>query len=711
MIFGLRLIKDGIYRYGIIDCLLAVVFGVFIILLRRVKSARLIYRTILIMLTLLLFYWVNTGAIRGYASIWVLTYPPFAFFLMGRREGFAWTLLTVTMTAVIFLFPQLSLTGFVYEKDFISRHIIAMVMIIFFTYYYESVRGNYQKAMITEKERLIEQQNRLEELVSERTSQLNDKIRELEDGEKRFRLFTDNIDDLIWSLDSRLRFTYLSPSVTRMYGYTVSEAMALPHDRWNTPDSYRRLMAKLDEQLHLDSAGTGQDRFILIQLEHIKKDGTKIDVELKASLIRDESNRIIGFTGVARDISERIKAEKEKEHIREQLEQAQKMEAVGTLAGGLAHDFNNFLGGIMGSFELIQRYLDHEQIENRQMINRYLDIGLESSKKSADLIRQLLALSRRHELTLAPVSINRSLSHVYELCRNSFPKSVAIEFSLPQEDLCIMGEPAQIEQVILNLCINASHAMTIMRGPSEKQGGTLTIKCEEVMPDSMTPGFLSEFSDAGLWVRISVKDTGIGISEGSLKRIFEPFYSTKDKSEGTGLGLAISYSIVQKHGGLINVNSGPGKGSVFSVYLPVYAGDLLVQHAEDSSAIVQGSGTVLVIDDEVIILNIARGFLEQCGYRVMTAEGPDEGIEEYRRHHKDIDAVLIDYSMPGKNGLEVFMALKGIDGSVRALLSSGMLDNDTKNKSIEEGILDTVSKPYTTAELSVKIKNVTSSET
>ncbi|NLV68993.1 MAG: PAS domain S-box protein, partial [Spirochaetes bacterium] len=527
-----------------------------------------------------------------------------------------------------------------------------------------------------------------------------------ETSEQRYRLFADNITDMIWSIDRDLNFTYISPSVTRMYGYTVEEAMNLPHDKWNTPESYKKIMTVLEQQLNIDKIEPDPNRTIIVQMEHIKKDGTVFPIELKASFIRDSKNNIIGFTGISRDISDRIKIEDEKEKIREQLVQAQKMEAVGTLAGGLAHDFNNFLGGIIGSFELISKFLEKENIKNMDMIGKYLQIGLDSSRRSADLIKQLLALSRKHEIHLTPVNIQKSLEHVYELCKNSLPKSIEIEFTTCEDPLFIMGEPAQMEQVLLNLCINASHAMTIMRPVNEKQGGTLTIKAERIKPDKIISSYYTGLTDTESWARISIIDTGVGMDAETRNRIFEPFYSRKEKSSGTGLGLAISYNIVQKHGGILYVDSRPGKGTNFTLYLPVFNDNLINLTDNAEGLLHKGSGTILVIDDEIFMLNIARGFLEQCGYQVITAEGANEGIETYKKYHSNIAAVLIDYSMPGKNGIEVFVDLKKINGSIKAILSSGMLDGITRNIAIEAGISDTVNKPYTIAELSDRMKKI-----
>jgi len=224
--------------------------------------------------------------------------------------------------------------------------------------------------------------------------------------------------------------------------------------------------------------------------------------EIKTSFLRDTSGRAIGFVGVTRDISERVQAQRETEKIQEQLAQAQKMEALGTLVGGLAHDFNNILIGIMGSYDLLGMLLENNCLRDKDEIDQYLRLGADSARRAADLIKQLLALSKKHGIALTPVDITESLRHIRDICRNSFPKSVALDFRIAERPLVVMGDMVQIEQVLLNLCINASHAMTVMRDPSERQGGVLTVEADEIGPEA----------DGGRGrIRIQISDTGVGM--------------------------------------------------------------------------------------------------------------------------------------------------------------------------------------------------------
>ncbi|HPJ43403.1 MAG TPA: PAS domain S-box protein [Spirochaetota bacterium] len=744
LIFGTYLIKSGYYGYGIVDYIVAALFVTFLFIFRKVRNAKVFYRFALSLLCFLMVYWVNTGAAKGYASIWVLTIPPFTFFLLGKKEGVIWTIFVFGVTAAFFFFPALSVNGFVYETGFVSRYLFALFLIVLFTYNYESVRERYKTAMegeqrklLEEKERLAAAKNeveavnaklseemrirrkaeedlrshrdRLEEIVVERTLELRNSNAMLAANEKKYRLMADNITDMIWTADMNLHFTFISPSVSRIFGYTVEEAMNLPFDKWNTPDSFGKVIQSFHEQIELEKeGGADPDRYVNVELEHIRKDGTVIPVEVTVSFLRNSRGEAVGIVGITRDISERIKAQDENRRMHEQLAQSQKMEAIGTLVSGIAHDFNNILGGIIGSFDLLTRMLKDEKLEKRERVDKYLNLGMESSLRSAELIKQLLALSRKHEITLTPVDINESLGHVIEICRNSLPKTVQIDYVPSDVPLVVMGDIIQVEQVFLNLCINASHAMTIMRGGDEKTGGVLKLRACKVHSDYIIKELYPECNSYdGTWVKVEVSDTGVGMDNETRKRIFEPFFSMKKQNEGSGLGLAISYNIIRQHRGLIHIYSEPGKGSSFSVYIPSYENvEAIGKNRKSSGDISMGSGTVLVIDDEHVMLNVAKGFLEECGYNVITADNGDEGINIYRRRCSDISAVIVDLSMPGKSGLEVFIELKNLNRDVKVILASGMLDQESRLTADTIGIKGVVNKPYLANELSQMLKSI-----
>ncbi len=713
-IFGTQHFVNGFYKNGIINYTLVAVLIFFIIILRSLKSGLPIFRISTLLLAIVLCFWIRTGGPSGYSSIWGMLFPLFSFFLLGKREGLTWTFIFLFLMIFMLINPYSFLSGYTYTSQFIPRYIFLFLMIFLFTYNYESIREKYETEMKAEinvrqkaQDELRRHRDHLEEIVTERTLEIEKKSEMLETSEKRYRLMADNVNDLIWATDLNLNFSFISPSVFRMYGYTVDEAFKLPHDKWNTPESYSKMLNVYQREIVL--LKSQPEKTVILQLEQIKKDGTVFPAELKVSSILDENGTAIGIVGITRDISDRIAMEQEREKIKEHLAQSQKMEALGTLVGGLAHDFNNFLAGIIGSFDLISFALKEEKLDKKDYIEKYLHLGMESSKRSSGLINQLLILSKRHEIKFSPLDIKKSLDHIYELCSNTFPKSIGLNFRIDEAPLVINGDMVQIEQVLLNLCINASHSMTVMQPVGVKHGGVLSVIAEKVNSDNIImESFPASAGIVDYWIRIKISDTGVGIDSDTMQRIFEPFFSTKNKNESTGLGLAISYNIIKKHGGIINVYSEPGSGSCFSIYLPVYNEENKVFIDEAVQEISGGSETVLVIDDEKLILNIAKGFLAHCGYSVITADGANKGIELFKNEYSRISAVLLDLSMPGKSGLEVFQELKKFNPNVKAILSSGMLDSETKETAIKMGIKEIVNKPYTIMDLSMVMKKVIS---
>jgi two-component system, cell cycle sensor histidine kinase and response regulator CckA len=406
-----------------------------------------------------------------------------------------------------------------------------------------------------------------------------------------------------------------------------------------------------------------------------------------------------------RDLTERRSAEADRERVQAQLVQAQKMEAMGTLAGGIAHDFNNVLGGIMGGLGLVEILLKKENLEDGDKIRAYLQTAIESSKRAAEMTKQLLTLSRKRELKMVPVFVRNSINQVMNICRNSLPKSVDLDFQSVDPSLQVYADPTQIEQVLLNLCVNASHAMTLMRTEGERQGGKLSVAAKPVICDREF-FFLHPNSVLGTtYVQIRVEDTGVGMDQDGRQRIFEPFYTTKAQDVGTGLGLAISYAIVRQHGGFIDVYSEPGKGSMFTVYLPQME-TAATSPVRERPKIVKGSGRILVVDDEEPVLSVARGILEQCGYEVITANSAMQGIDLFEKAHDCIDAVVLDNSMPGMSGLSVHLAMRSIDPDVRVMLCSGFMDDATLSHGREMGIKEFIDKPYSIEEFSKMIKKL-----
>ncbi|MFH1214950.1 MAG: PAS domain S-box protein [Pseudomonadota bacterium] len=387
-----------------------------------------------------------------------------------------------------------------------------------------------------------------------------------------------------------------------------------------------------------------------------------------------------------------------------QLRQAQKMESVGTLAGGLAHDFNNVLGGILGNLSLIQFRMDkHETIpenELREYIARMNSAGF----RAADMVRQLLALSRKQDVDLIPVDLNLSIRHVRKIGENTFDKSIKIIVQPAETPAYVMADPTQIEQVILNICINAAHAMTIMR-ENDAWGGTLIVGLRKIEADPIFAKTHPEAKEGPYW-QLSISDTGVGMDTKTVSKIFDPFFTTKEKNKGTGLGLAMAYNIVRQIEGFIDVYSEEGLGSTFNIYIPLLEKTTLALGEEKKPKIYRGQGGVLVIDDDEILRETARAILESVGYTVFTANDGHEGVAVYRDNQEKIHVVMLDLVMPIMSGREAYVELRKINNKVKVLLVSGFRHDTRVEEVLQLGVDKFLQKPYTIENLTRSLQEL-----
>ena len=395
----------------------------------------------------------------------------------------------------------------------------------------------------------------------------------------------------------------------------------------------------------------------------------------------------------------------ELEHKEHQLRQAQKMESVGTLAGGLAHDFNNVLAGILGNLSLLQYKLDHNPADLSVLeIREYLDRMESAGQRAVDMVRQLLTLSRKQQTDLVPVDLNLSLKHVREIGENTFDKSVQVIGHPSEVPAYVLADTTEMEQVLLNLCINAVHAMTIMREDTH-WGGILTVAIEKIIVDPVFQRKHPEATCSAYW-RVSVCDTGVGMDTTTAAKIFDPFFTTKEQGRGTGLGLAMVYNIVHQQHGFIDVYSEPGIGSTFNVYLPVLVREGEFPSTSQHSKIVHGEGLILVVDDDELVRSMAEEVLQAVGYTVLTATNGREGVDLYRQHQARIRAVLLDMAMPVMSGREAFIEMQKINPGVKVLLASGFRKDNRVEEILRLGVKDFLQKPYTITNLALAIKQV-----
>jgi PAS domain S-box-containing protein len=430
-----------------------------------------------------------------------------------------------------------------------------------------------------------------------------------------------------------------------------------------------------------------------------KKDGTLIHEDTTISPIKNGSDKIINYVAIERDVTEQI-------ILQNQLIQAQKMDSLGTLVSGLAHDFNNILGGIIGSASLMKIQLERKNSSSIEDELNCLELINSSSDRLADIIKQLLIFSRKHEPEMVLFDVNNAVQNVKKICENTFPKAVNLVFPQFEKSYQIIGEPTQIEQLFLNLCINASHSMTIMRKPDDPLGGNLEVSISSITADN---AFCTQNPDAVLnttYIEIDVADEGVGINDNIKERIFEPFYTTKEREKGTGLGLTIVYNIVKSHRGFITFYSKQG-GTIFRVFLPACDKELETPKTIPNNALSsKKNGRILVIDDEEILLETTRMILIEGGFEVKAKKSAEEAIEYFRNNHEYIELIILDMSMPGMSGLEAYESFKEINPDVKVLIISGLPCDERISKGLKTGARDFLKKPFTANMLLNKINEI-----
>jgi PAS domain S-box-containing protein len=503
----------------------------------------------------------------------------------------------------------------------------------------------------------------------------------LRDSEARKDAVLRTALDAVITMSHDGTITEFNPAAEAMFGYERHEVLGRPLAELIIPERFRD--AHRQGLARLVSSGESKVMGRRIEIAALRRDGTEFPVEIAIARIP-----VVGtpmFTGYIRDLTERRQAEQKLRESEEQLRQSHKMEAIGTLAGGVAHDFNNILTAILGYAVLLKRGLD-----SRETAERAADVIEKAAQRGAALTRQLLGFARKGKNQTIPVDLAATIHEVLELLNRTLNKNIRITQVENGPRLFVSGDPAQLQQVILNLAVNARDAMP--------DGGELTFGIESVRLDEEAcrrcPG-----TSPGEHVRLTIKDTGCGISDDVMTRIFEPFFTTKERGKGTGMGLAMVYGIVENHGGGIRVDSRVGHGTTFEIYLPRSSGAPLETAATVEMG-VRGAGRILVVDDEEAVREVTADLLKDLGYDVATCVDGVDAVEYYTRHADEIDLILVDLVMPRMGGRECFRALKELNPDVRAVLCTGYGFNIAAQELLDEGILDFISKPFEPGRLS-----------
>jgi PAS domain S-box-containing protein len=494
----------------------------------------------------------------------------------------------------------------------------------------------------------------------------------LRQSEDRFKLVARAVSDVIWDWNLLTGSLWWSEGFVATFGYLGREVQP-GRASWETrihPDDRHRVVDGIHHAIDVGSESwSAEYRFRL-------GDGSYASVQDKGFIVRDEFGKSVRMVGGIRDLTEQKKAA-------QQAARSQRMESIGTLAGGIAHDLNNVLTPVMMSIELLK--IDAGNDPERKSI---LDTIQLSCRRGADLVKQVLNFARGLEGQFLPVRLAQLIDELKRMISETFPSNIRIVTSVPEGLWQITGDSTQIHQVLLNLAINARDAMA--------NGGILTITASNVSLDPKMLGSSRE-SSAGRHVLLDVSDTGTGISSSNVEHIFEPFFSTKKPGNGTGFGLAIVHTIVKGHGGFLTVDSDVGRGTSFKIYLPADAalrtfGSLPPYHSE----VPRGHGElILIVDDEFAIRDMTRRTLESYGFRVVVANNGAEAVKLYSEKSGEISLVITDMMMPVMDGAAAVKELKRINPDVKIIVVSGLAIREETRM----GVSDFLAKPYTAPEL------------
>jgi PAS domain S-box-containing protein len=518
----------------------------------------------------------------------------------------------------------------------------------------------------------------------------------LQKSEEKYRFITERMSDVIWTVDANFQVQYVSPSISKVLGYSPDERTKHSIIERLTPDSLNKVQEIFEhERMRDHEKDIDPDRTVTMDLEYVHKDGSTVWLETVASGIRDADGNIIGYHGASRNITERKKIEIERQRLEERLRRAEKMEALGSLAGGVAHDLNNVLGGLMGYSELLLMDIPEGNPWRRHVSNILL-----SSQRAAAIIQDLLTLARRGVPISEVVNINKVISDYFKTPEfekmKAYHPYVSFKIDLDTDLLNIKGSPIHLEKSIMNLVSNASEAI------SEK--GEVSLETSNLYLDKPIRGY--DDVREGDYVVLTVSDDGKGIPASDIEKIFEPFYTKKAMGRsGTGLGLAVVWGTVKDHDGYIDVQSEDGKGSSFTIYFPATREEPAGEMQKMSPEQYRGRGeSILVVDDVKEQRDVATGMLTRLGYQVHAVSSGEEAVEYLKTN--TVDIMVLDMIMdPGIDGLETYRRVLEIQPKQKAVIVSGFSETGRVKKAQELGAGSYVRKPYILEKIGLAIRD------
>jgi len=509
----------------------------------------------------------------------------------------------------------------------------------------------------------------------------------LRESEARYRELVENANSIILRMDKMGTVTFINEFAQRFFGYHVDEIVGRSVIGTIVPESDS---SGRDLGVMILDIGLHPERYVANENENIKRDGTRVWISWTNKPLFDSSGMINEILCVGNDATARKHAEEEKEKLQVQLNQAQRIESVGRLAGGVAHDFNNMLGVILGHAEMALLKLDpgHPQYHDLKAIYA-------AAERSADLTRQLLAFARRQTITPKVIDLNETVEGMLKMLRRLIGEDIDLAWN-PGLSLCpIRMDPSQLDQILANLCVNARDAIEGV--------GKITIETANVFFDENCCRDNAEVV-VGEYVLLAVSDDGCGMEKETLAQIFDPFFTTKELGQGTGLGLATVYGIVKQNNGFINVYSEPGEGTTFKIYLPRHTARTAVPKAASQGPVGRGHETILLVEDESSILEISKEMLESFGYTVRAASTPGEAIRIAEEHAGDINLLMTDVIMPEMNGRDLAKRLLSLYPELACLFMSGYTADVIAHRGVLEEGVHFIQKPFSVQGLAAKVR-------
>lgn len=531
---------------------------------------------------------------------------------------------------------------------------------------------------------LEKDKSKAQEALGKRNRELEEINAKLRESEERYRLLVETMNDGLAVQDQEGEITYVNDKFSKIIGYTKDELKG------------RKFCDYLDE-INTEICMKNREKYLEkditpFELTWTKKDNTPLPTIVSPQSMFDSTGEFKGIFSVITDITERKSAETERRNMEKQLQQAQKMESIGTLAGGISHDFNNSLQAIIGYAQILLLDKDINSSEYAKLANIE-----KSAQRASELTQQLLTFSRKVDSKMKPVDLNHEIKEIRKLLDRTIPKMIGIQLRLKKDLHVIDADPSQLEQIMLNLGINARDAI--------KDEGEIVIRTENVyLDDNYCKNQLE--CTPGDYVLLSFSDNGTGMLPEHRERIFDPFFTTKDIGKGTGLGLSMVYGLVKKHKGHIVCESIQGRGTVFKLYFPAVRQNVTKEENEEKPMPPGGHETILIVDDEMLIRELGEQILRKFGYKVLAAPDGESAIEIYREKGKDISLIILDLIMPGMGGTRCLQELLAVNPDINIVIASGYAPEAEAKKAMNSGAKGFINKPYDVRQMLSEIRDV-----